>query len=213
MRYINIILVFFFFLSCQTEKKICSINNTPENQITKKVPIIRTFNGVIEDFESQLDFWNSYFESKAVFKKITMEDMNVGIFEFDAPYSLEEYHQFIPAIIYKRKMDFTPYQGVKFLAKGQSDIMFKFKIFEKENYYDDKRGREVWFKEFYVQSKWQEYRIDFNEMNVEEFWEQNYISDNFQMFTNIIGICITAQNTQKKGTIRGQLYIDNIMLY
>lgn len=95
----------------------------------------------------------------------------------------------------------------------ESNVFYKLKIFEKEHYYNSKQGQEVWYKIFYVYNKWKEYKILFNEMHVKEYWEQDYISDNQQIFTNITGICITVQNRYKNKTINGTLYVDDIELY
>ncbi len=111
-------------------------------------------------------------------------------------------------------MNFKNYKGIKFLAKSDiRDIIFKIKIHEEEEYFNPNRTEEIWYTRFKVKPSWSEYKISFRDMDVEEYYEQNYMSDNKQNFTNISGIEISVQNFAKTDTIVGELYLDNITLY
>jgi len=183
-----------------------------QDTFIKKRNMEPQFNGIIEDFEKGLQYWEFSKNVETVLTRITVDDQNIGQLNFNARFSLEEYNPYIHTMMYRRKMDFRKYKGVKFSAKGDSDILYKFKIFEKEHYYR-KSCNEVWYRVFKVKEEWQEFKISFSDMIVEEYWEQDYISDNLQIFTNIVGIGITAQNRTINKEIKGIFYIDNIVLY
>ena len=110
-------------------------------------------------------------------------------------------------------MNFKNYSGIKFIAKGKHNILYKIKIYEKEDYYKGRDVKEVWYKPFRVYGQWKEFKISFKEMVIEEYWEQEYISDNIQAFTNIAGVSITAQNLSSKEPVKGRIFLDNIELY
>ncbi len=206
-----------YFLNCATEKKI----EAGEKKVVKiTAPKEKPFNGIIEDFENDLRYWSTKAEvpnlasllikpQKIDNKKIN----NIGILKFKVGFSREYYSPKFPVFIYLRKMNFSKYNGVQFSAKGTSDVVYKFKILEVENYESDRNIKEIWFSEFRVSDNWQEFRLPFSRMEVEEYWEQDYVSDNRQIFTNIAGIEISVQNNSIPSFINGTLYIDNIKLY
>ena len=193
------------------QKKVKSVKriNTPK----KRIVVVDNFNGVIEDFEKSLKYWQYTSKNNGIFNKIPLHSGNIGEFEFNAPYSREEFHPHINYIMYMRKMDFSKYNGIKFIAKGAPTILYKIKIMEKEVFYSGYDVKEVWYKIFRVNNAWKKYRIFFKDMQVEEYYEQDYVSDNIQVFTNVIGISITAQNMSTRGLIKGEIYIDDIELF
>lgn len=196
------------------EKKKENVINENKIALDRNNEILDKFNGVIEDFEKNLHYWTYSKTQPASLNRISMDNgASIGQFVFEAPYCKEEYHPNINHIFYSRKMDFNKYKGIRFMAKGEGAALYKIKILEKEEYYPGKNVNEVWYKVFRVNGDWQEYKILFKEMQVEEYWEQNYISDNIQVFTNVIGISITAQNMSIRDNIKGVLFIDNIELY
>lgn len=206
MKNIVCLMVILFFLSCQTEKK----QVVYQKKIERFTPS-DSFNGIIDDFENNLVFWK---ENNA--KIITQRENNnhICIFKFKAAFSPELSEDSISSIRYNRKMNFQRYKGIKFSAKSDySDILFKMRVYEKENYFKNKRTNEIWYKSFKVTPAWLEYRVSFKDMRVEEYYEQDYISDGIQIFSEILGIEISAHNLAKNDTIDGELYLDNIMLY
>ncbi len=193
------------------QKKVKSVKriNTPK----KCIEAVDNFNGVIEDFEKSLKYWQYTGKNNGIFNKIPLHSGNIGKFEFNAPYSREEYHPHINLTMYRRKMDFSKYKGIKFIAKGAPTILYKIKILEREVFYSGYDVKEVWYKIFRINNAWKKYRIFFKDMQVEEYYEQDYVSDNIQVFTNVIGINITAQNMSTRGLIKGIIYIDDIELF
>ena len=210
MKKIKLLFILLIIINCQSQETHIvkkTIINNQDNSIHDK------FNGIIEDFEENLKYWTYNQKNNTALTKVLLNNINVGKFIFNAPYSQEEYHTHINYIFYKRKMDFSKYRGIKFTAKGNSIIRYKIKIFEKEDYYEGQDAKEIWYKIFEVHENWEEYMIFFNEMQVEEYWEQDYVSDNAQVFTSIVGISITAQNISTRNPVKGALYIDNIELF
>jgi len=180
-----------------------------------KIPLMaeNEFDGVIENFEKNLQYWSMDYSTGSFLNKVNISNYNIGEFKFKAIYCSEEYHPDISIIRYRRKMDFSPYKGIRFIARGTRSALYKIKIYEREEYFRDFDVDEIWYRKFRVNNEWNEFRILFKDMEVEEYWEQDYVSDNLQVFTNITGIAITAQNMASTKPIRGTLYIDNIELY
>jgi len=216
------IILILFLISCVSKpvkEKIIKKNNVIKtNKIMKKEikssVDIDKFTGIIDDFEDGLKYWVWSSRNNTSFKRITENGKNhIGEFSFKAIYSPEEFHSQINIVLYKRKMDFSSFKGIRFFAKGTGKVLFKIKILEKEDYYKEKNVNEIWYKIFKVDNTWKEYVLLFKEMQVEEYYEQDYISDNLQVFTNIVGICFTAQNMSTTEAIDGKLYIDDIELF
>ncbi len=201
----------------RTTRKIKKRKTVAKKPVVRKIKpavvSIDKFNGVIEDFEKDLKYWHYSRRNDTSLKKLPVNSQNIGIFEFNAPYSAEEFHSHINYIVYRRKMDFSPFKGIKFKAKGHVAGFYKIKILEKEDFYPGHNVQEVWYERFRVNNTWQNYKILFSSMGVEEYYEQNYVSDNVQTFANIIGVCITAQNISIKGSIKGKIFVDDIKLF
>ena len=219
MKKTKLLFIILIILNCKSQetrfitKTLINNEGNPICEKLEKLEKFDEFNGIIENFEKKLEYWSYNHKNNTFLEKTVFSNINVGKFIFSAPYSHEEFHPNINYIFYNRKMDFSKYKGIRFIAKGGNSILYKIKIFEKEDYYKGEKVNETWYKTFEVQGNWKEYKILFNEMQVEEYWEQDYISDNIQIFTNIVGISITAQNISSRNDIKGTLYIDNIELY
>ena len=145
MKYLNVILVILSLLACQTQKSniknphiIADRNEKVEEYIsivkkTEKEFINKSFDGIIEDFEHDLICWSNTQGASLV--KNQENTRNIGLFKYLVPYSGEEYGAHVRLIVHRRKMNFSKYSGIKFLAKGTPGIMYKIKIFEREYYY------------------------------------------------------------------------------
>ncbi len=210
IKYLSGVLLI-FVLSCQANDKVI-VKDIFQDNIKHQEKFV-LFDGIIDDFEATLSYWHYDKKLDNNFNRKFIDNLNIGKFIFIAKFSQEEFHPYINEIIYKRKMNFSKYHGVIFYAKGDSRILYKLKILEMEDHFNNQNGYEIWYKVFAVDNQWREFRIDFNDMRVEEYWEQNYISDNIRVFTNIMGISFTAQNISYPKNISGNLYIDNIELY
>ncbi|MDD5066915.1 MAG: carbohydrate binding domain-containing protein [bacterium] len=221
MKLLKLIFCILFLAGCHSNEAGIIKNDV---QTVKKEPLpLKTmfiperpavFNGLIEDFEQNLFYWDSAPGINGQELTLDREAQNsIGVFRFQAVYSADEYSDRIIIFQYKRKMDFSRFRGIRFLARGTPEIQFKIRIYEKENYLKDTFSDEIWYKIFKVKKDWIEHRIPFYDLQVEEYYEQDYISDTKQVFTNIAGIGISARNFSRTETIPGELYLDNISLY
>lgn len=170
------------------------------------------FNGLIDDFEENLSYWHIH-GVPASFSRRGEKSGTVGHLGFKLGYSPEEFEGDIAFLRYARRMNFRSYRGIRFMARGSPEILFKIRIREREERLAGQVTDEVWFKPFRAGEEWGEYRIPFGEMQVEEYYEQDYISDNIQVFTNIAMVEISAQNRSRTEAVSGELFLDDIRLY
>ncbi len=203
------------FISCSAEKKnivkIAEIKQPAPKKIQPEV-----FNGIIDNFE-KFSLWqkknlDNNFITLRVIKDLEKVSNHIGEIDYRIGYSTEEYKSYVLLELYK-KMNFSKYNGVMFTAKGTDNVKFRFKIYEVEEYLPGEKIKEIWYRDFRVSDKWEEYKLPFSSLRVEEYWEQDYVSDNIQVFTNIAGVAITAFNSKTPEFVEGTLYIDNIKLY
>lgn len=211
MKNLLLIVSLLFIVSCQTNKVISTISKPILQEDNTTFSDNQSFNGIIEDFKHDLKYWN--FASEMSLTKIKDGDKPIGVFQCSLPYSIEEYGNHVKQIRYFRTMNFSKFYGIKLVAKGTPGVIYKVKIYKPENYYPGHNTEEIWYAKFQVRTNWEEYKILFKEMEVEEFYEQDYISNNEQNFTNISGIGISAQNNREPTNFKGELYLEKIELF
>lgn len=216
-QYVLLLIIIIFTYNCNTVKKNISVKPSSQEKkviTTSNLIIIIPDIPLIDNFEGALSLWRIKLSGEATGNLSIIETNNnkIGHLTYKVGYSDEEYSPHSVTMIYTRKMDFTKYSGIKFSAYGTPTVVFKLKMFEIEDYYG-KEKKEIWYKSFKVTQKWKVYRIPFNQMEVEEFFEQDYVSDNIQSLSNIIGIAFSVQNNFISEPVEGELYIDNIELY
>ncbi len=215
--YVIFISVVLFF-GCNTVQQERIYVKKPEiKRIPKPVKLICNMPDIplIDNFEGDILLWEIKTNGEAGGKINIINDGNenkVVHLIYKINYSSDNYSPHAVTIIYTRKMNFSNYKGIKFYASGTPTVSYKLKVFEIENYWNENR-KEIWCKSFKVSQKWKVYRIPFNQMEVEEYYEQDYVSDNIQTFTNISGIAFSVQNNFLPQTVSGELYLDNIELY
>ncbi len=217
MKNIYTVIFISLFIGCAAEKKIV-LNQEPKKIIQKKIKL-DVFNGIIEDFEHGLNYWSKksieknfitlYATDSGILNKVKNK---IGVINYTIGYSTD-YYKTYAILEYYKKMNFSKYKGIQFIARGNEDVNFRFKIYEMEEYKPGENIKEVWYYDFKADNNWAEYKLPFSRMQVEEYWEQNYVSDNQQIFTNIAGIAISVKNSHTPGYITGNLYIDDIKLY
>jgi len=221
MKKLSLILILLFFYRCSgTDKeivKIGEIKKVSQLKSVKKIEPLLNRNRLplIDNFESDDNHWGLIIagESRAFFNIVSDKPNNKAAYlNYEIKFSDEEYSPNRVSLVYNHKMNFKSYNGISFTAKGDSKFIYKVKVFEVENYYMGNK-KEVWYKTFKVTPEFKLYKINFNEMKVEEFFEQDYVSDNIQTFTNISGIGFTIQNGFSADMDKGNLYIDNILLF
>lgn len=216
-RNLLLFIVIIIAYNCNTVKRNITVKLPSQEEktvILKKPVIIIPDIPLIDNFEGTLSLWRIKINGDATgnLSIIETNKNKIGHLTYRVRYSDEEYSPHNVTIIYTRRMDFSKYSGIRFYAYGTPTVTFKLKIYEIENYYGSEK-REIWYKSFKVTQEWKVYRIPFNQMKVEEFFEQDYVSDNIQSLSNIIGIAFSVQNNFISEPVNGDLYIDNIELY
>lgn len=205
---IIVLFFIFFIIGCKTGERIYKIQSKMNYPEIPSLP-------VIENFENSIDLWRLVIgkDSYGRLEKEFISNNNVGVLFYSVPFSDEEFSPYFVGILYEKSFDLSKFKGLKFYASSDNqDITVKLKIFEIE-YFANEPKKEIWYKKIKLSNQWQLYRIDFNTLSVEEFYEQDYVSDNIQNFQNVSGIAIFVQNNKKSESISGKLYIDNIEVY
>lgn len=168
---------------------------------------------MIDDFESDL-FWELECkgESQGWLDIIGDNHNKFANLIYAIQYSKEKVSPHQVNMVLRRKMDLSQYKGIKFSARGTPRFILKIKLYEKENYYKEEK-KEIWYKMFTVSPEWKDYQIAFDQMEVTEYYEQDYVSNDLQELTNVSGIGFSVQNNIVTQNVKGEFCIDNVQLY
>jgi len=209
MKIIKIFIILLLFVSCKT------IEN-------KKLPLIQAEKinflslPLIDNFENPFPFWKLVVgeNSDGKFLIESQENNRIGVLYYKVPFSNEEFPPYYVGILYEREFNFTNFKGIMFYAYSDNqDINLKLKLYESE-IFNNENKIEIWYKKIKLNSKLELYKINFNEFIVEEFYEQNYVSDNIMNLEKIIGVGIFIENNNRyNDLLSGKLYIDDIKLF
>ncbi|GEM_PF-3165005 len=237
--FISSIIAMLLIIGCKTDVELTQQEMHSTKPITPSAPAI-CWSGVgpavdthsiphierlIDDFDRIRDNWETTFSagSSSHFGLISVVPGNTinptktaAGFKFLIINSKKLHGQNAYAgIILRKEFDFSEYSGLQFLIRGTVQKKARVQIYER-SLCNGQPVHEVWYRDFTITPEWQKISVNFDDMDVVEYWEQDYVSDNKQNFRSIDAISFGVENNftiNHQDTISGNIELDEIWLY
>jgi TolB-like protein len=111
-----------------------------------------------------------------------------------------------------KKRDWSMRNGIEFYAKSDHDIVLNFPVMDENR--DNREKRDVWFTQRQITTKWQKYRIDFNELSLSRNQDDiNLGGDGVMSMDLIQSFRFTVAPWFNPPQSSGTFWIDEVKLY